>query len=422
MSPRRRRIAGIAAGGALLVAVALGSWLVSARASASAGGGWVEVRHEDLVIGVPVSGTLSSTQAVSIGPPQVEEIWDYKISFMAPEGATVKAGEPVLGFDTSELQQKLQEKMAERDSAQKELEKRQTNVEISHHDAALQLAEAEARQRRAQLKVDVPQELVAAKELAKSREDLALANREIAYLKEKMRLEDLQGGTETGALAKRRDRAAARVQEMEDAIRRMTVPAPRDGTLVYIATDSGEKKKIGDSCYRGQSVLEIPDLGRMQADGEIDEADAGRVAPGKRVTLRLDAHPDDVFNGRVRLIGGTVRSHSESNPLKVVRLEIDLDRTNPQLMRPGMRFLGTVEIERAARALVAPAEAVFTRPDGPVVYRRSRWGSEEVRPVLGRHNDRLVEIRGGLKAGDMISGRDLAEAGAGGTASGGPGR
>src|SRR4051812_49866384 len=121
MSPRRRRIAGIAAGGALLVAVALGSWLVSARASASAGGGWVEVRREDLVIGVPGSGTLSSTQAVSIGPPQIEDVWDYKIAFMAPEGVPVKAGPPVLGFDTSELQQKLQEKGAGRGSAQKEV-------------------------------------------------------------------------------------------------------------------------------------------------------------------------------------------------------------------------------------------------------------------------------------------------------------
>ncbi|MEA2604187.1 MAG: rane fusion protein macrolide-specific efflux system [Acidobacteriota bacterium] len=418
MSPRRRRIARFAAGGALLAAVVVVLWLIAGRAGASPAGGWVEVRREDLVIGVPISGTLSSTQAVSIGPPQVEEIWDYKISFMAPEGAAVKTGEPVLGFDTSELQQKLQDKMAERESAQKELEKRQTNFELSHRDAVLQLAEAEARQRRATLKVDVPAELVAAKELAKSRQDLELANREIAYLKEKMRLEDFQGKTEIDALAKRRDRAAARVQEMEDAIRRMTVPAPRDGTVVYVATDSGEKKKIGDSCWRGQSVLEIPDLRRMQADGEIDEADAGRVAPGQRVTLRLDSHPDDVFTGRVRLIGGTVRSHSEANPLKVVRLEIDLDRTDPQLMRPGMRFLGTVEIERAPRVLVAPAEAVFTHSQGPVAYRRSRWGSEEVRPVLGRRNDRLVEIRGGLSPGDMISRRDLTEAGSGG----GPGR
>ncbi len=104
---------------------------------------------------------------------------------------------------------------------------------------------------------------------------------------------------------------------MEDAIRRMTVPAPRDGTVVYVASDNnGEKKKIGDSCWRGQSVMEIPDLRQMQADGDIDEADAGRVAAGQRVTFRLDSHPDDVFSGRVRLIGGAVRSRSDVNPLR----------------------------------------------------------------------------------------------------------
>ncbi|MFY9826088.1 MAG: efflux RND transporter periplasmic adaptor subunit [Thermoanaerobaculia bacterium] len=418
MSPRQRRYARFMAGGALLVAVAVGLWLVSARAAASAGGGWVEVRREDLVIGVPVSGTLSSTQAVSLGPPQIEEIWDYKISFMAPEGATVKAGQPVLGFDSSELQQKLQVKMAERDSAQKELEKRQTHAELSRRDSALQLAEAEARQRKATLKVEVPAALVAAKELAKSREDQALANREIAYLKDKIRLEAAQAQTEVDALAKRRDRAAGRVQEMEDAIRRMMVPAPRDGTVVYVAADNGEKKKIGDSCWRGQVVVEIPDLRQMQAEGEIDEADAGRVATGQRVTFRLDSHPDDVFTGRVRGIGGAVRSRSDVNLLKVMKLTIDLDRTDPQRMSPGMRFLGTVEIERARQALVAPAEAVFARPEGPVVYRRSGWGSEAVHPELGRRNDRLVEIKSGLRPGDMISRRDLAgDRGAGGAGS-----
>jgi RND family efflux transporter MFP subunit len=398
-----------ASGGALLILVGLVLWLVAGRASATAAGGWTEVRREDLVIGAPVSGTLASVQSVRIGPPQIQEVWDYKIAFMAPEGAQVRAGEPVLGFDTSELERELLDKQAERDSAQKELEKRQTNLEISRRDAELELAEAEARERKARLKVDVPADLVASKELAKSREELALAVREIKYLKEKSRLQKLQAASELGALTNRRDRAAARVREMEEAIRRMTVTAPRDGTVVYVDTGQGEKKKVGDSAWRGQSILEIPDLRTMKAEGEIDEADAGRVAVGQRVTLRLDAHPDDMFTGRVRSIGGAVRNKSEINPLKVVKLEIDLDRTDSQRMRPGMRFTGTVEIERVAKALVAPADAVFNRLDGPVVYRREGWGTEEVRPVLGRRNERLVEIRKGLSPGDKISQRDLAE-------------
>jgi multidrug resistance efflux pump len=409
MSPRRRRITRFAASGVALIALVVGVWLFAGRASASGKAAWTEVRHDDLVVGVPVAGTLSSVQAVRIGPPQITEIWDYKIAFMAPEGASVRAGQPVLGFDTSELERQLLDKRAERDSAQKEMEKKQTDLEVQRRDRELELAEAEARERKASLKVDVPAELVASKELAKSREELALARREVAYLKGRLQLEKAQGSTEVDALARKRDRAAVRVTDMETAVGRMMVPAPRAGTVVYVSTDDGEKKKVGDSCWRGQSVLEIPDLRAMEGEGDIDEADSGRVAAGQKVTFRLDAHPDDVFTGRVRAIGGAVQSRSEANPLKVVRLEIDLDQTDPQRMRPGMRLVGTVEIQRVPKALVAPLEAVFNRAGGPVIYRKTGWGSEAVHPVLGARNERQVEIRSGLKAGDRVSSRDLAD-------------
>ena len=118
----------------------------------------------------------------------------------------------MLAFDTSELERQLLDKRAERDSAQKELEKKQTDLrDRAPRPPSSSLAEAEARQRKAQLKVDVPAELVASKDLAKSREDLDLARREVAYLKDRLRLETLQSNTETESLARKRDRAAGRV-------------------------------------------------------------------------------------------------------------------------------------------------------------------------------------------------------------------
>ncbi|HEY0780853.1 MAG TPA: efflux RND transporter periplasmic adaptor subunit, partial [Thermoanaerobaculia bacterium] len=267
------------------------------------------------------------------------------------------------------------------------------------------LAEAEAKQRKAKLKVDVPPELVAANSLAEAKADLALATNEIAYLKDKLRLGRQEGEAGLRALADKRDRAASRVAEAQRAIAQMTVTAPRDGTVIYIATRQSEKKKVGDSSWRGEKLIEIPDLRKMSAEGEIDEADAGRVAVGQRVTLRLDAHPDVTFSGRVELIRAAVQSRSQNNPQKVVRLRVVLDRTDPQRMRPGMRFLGTIEIARIAQALVAPAEAVFNRADGAVVYRQTRFGVEAVKPELGRRNSRWVEIVRGLAAGDRVSRR-----------------
>ena len=395
---------------ALILAAALfGLWAFAGRESASAEDEWAEVHREDLVVGVEVAGTLSATASAALGPPQIEDTWNFKIAFMAPEGAEVRQGQPVLGFDTSELETKLQGLMAERDSAEKELEKRLTHLEISRGEDEMRLAEAKSKQRRTALKLGIPEELVAAKERAQTSADLDLADREIAYLEKRLTLQQSQATAEIGALRDKRDRAAGRVREVEAAIRQMRVPAPRAGTVVYATNprQEQEKKKVGDSCWRGEKVMEIPDLKRLQADGQIDEADAGRVAAGQRVTLRLDAHPDVFYSGTVHSLRGTVQTRGQNDPVKVVGLEIALDQTDPQRMRPGMRFFGTVEIERASKALVVPAEAVFNQADGPVVYRRSRWGFDAVHPVLGRRNARWVEIRSGLAAGDRVARRDL---------------
>lgn len=376
--------------------------------SAAAEEEWGRVERQDLVAGVEVTGTLGAVQTIELGPPQLSDVWDYKIAFLAPEGSEVRQGQPVLGFDTSTLESGLLETMAERDSAQKELEKKQVNLEMTRAEDELRLAEAKAKARRAGLKVDVPADLVAAHELAESRADLDLAQREIAYLESKLALQVREAEAEIAALRHRRDRAAARVQKAEESIARMMVLAPRDGTVIYNSDSrrGREKKKIGDSAWRGEQILEIPDLRRMRAEGEVDEADAGRVAVGQRMSLRLDAHPDVIFTGRVHSIHGAVQTRSSADPVKVVGLELSLDRTDPQRMRPGMRFAGTIELERVPRALVVPAEAVFNRPEGPTIYRRTRWGVEELRPRLGRRNDRWVEIVSGLSEGNAVALRD----------------
>jgi HlyD family secretion protein len=406
---RRRRVLGLA----IIAAVVLITlWALAGRASAVAGEEWGEARRDDLVLGIEVTGTLAAVESVSIGPPQVPDFWDFKIAFLAPEGSEVRTGQPVAGFDTSVLQQTLLDKMAERDSAQKELEKRETNLQMSRGRTELSLAEAQSRARKADLKVDVPAELVASQELAQSRADLALARQEVAYYKERLTSEARQAQAEIDGLRRKRDRAAARVAEVQDAIQKMTVTAPRDGTVVYVSGYREEKKKMGDSVWRGEKILEIPDLRRMKAAGQVDEADAGRLAVGQPVSLRLDAHPDVAFTGRVRAIHASVQKKSFSSPLKVVEVDIALDRTDPQRMRPGMRFLGTVELERVPRALVIPAEAVVNGPEGPVVYRRSGWSVEEVRPRLGRRNDRFVEVIDGLKPGDRLALRGTSGGGA----------
>jgi multidrug efflux pump subunit AcrA (membrane-fusion protein) len=387
---------------AIIASLAAGAlWLAVKAATGEAR--WALVEHGDLVLSVDVEGTLRATRSSLIGPPQVRGYWEYKISFLAPEGQEVAAGAPVLAFDTADLEQQLDRQRAESAEAAKQIEKTSKNLGMIRLQDELKLAEAQARLRKATMKVDRPGELSLAKELETARLDLALARTEVAYLEQRFASSQESAEAQLAALRAQHRQAERRIAEITEAIEAMTRKAPGNGTVIYIESWSGEKKAVGEGVWRAENVVELPDLSEMKGEGMVDEADAGKLREGLRVTLRLDAHPDVEFGGRVGSIWTTMRRKSWRSPVKVARLEIVLDSTDRQRMRPGMRFRGKVETERVADALTVPLEAVFLGADGPIVYRRSLFGARAVPVVLGRRSEDRIEVLEGLRAGQRVS-------------------
>lgn len=363
---------------------------------------WARVQRGDLVLGVDFEGELAAVESEQLGPPNVQSAFNLKLSWMASEGAEVEAGAPVLRFDTTELQQRLQEVRVDAESAEKTLEKRQADLEVQKRGLDLQLAEAQANLRKAEFKLKVPEEVAQSNELKKARIDKQLAELEIASIESQIEQAAISAQAQLNATRRRRDRALARIQELEENIEKMAVKASRAGTVTYVSNWRGEKKKIGDMVWRGDKVIEIPDLQRMLADAEVAEADAGRLTVGQSVTFRLDAHPDREYHGKVRLIRRSVQQKSWRNPKKVVRMVVELDKTDPERMRPGMRLRGTVETDRRPDTLLVPENAVFAQPDGAVVYVKTLWGQREVRPSFGERNKESFGVLEGLNAGDRV--------------------
>ncbi len=389
-----------------LWAVLLGTAVAAVVAARTAGGGgrtWATVRRGDLIQAVAIDGELEAIDPLVVGPPGIPGLWNYQVAFMAPEGTRVHRGQPVLAFDTSELEKRRQERALARDRAAQEIDKKRLALGDLRDQLELQLAQAEARRRKADLELETPEELVAASELAQQRIDRDLAEKEVAYLGERLDLLERQSRAELGSLESRRRAADARVREIDGYVERMTIAAPRDGVVVYASDRDGAKHKVGDRVWRGNPVLEIPDLERMRAAGAIDEADAGAISVGQRVTLHLDARPDEAIAGRVARIGRAVQPRSRVDPVKVVKVEVTLDRVDSARMRPGMRFRGRVETARIENALLAPARAVTVTAGGPVALRETLFGVETVHPRLGRRGEEAVEVLGGLDAGDRLA-------------------
>jgi RND family efflux transporter MFP subunit len=367
----------------------------------------ITVEREDLVLEVEVEGELAAVRSGELGPPAVNE-WQFKIAFLAPEGSEVKKGEPVLGFTTETLQRLLDQKTAELAEAEKKLEQKQVDVRMKTLELEQQIAQVEADRGKAQLKADVPVELLGRVEAEKARLDFEGRKRDVENLQAERTATLARGESEQRSLLAQRDRARGRVLELKTAIDRMTIRAPQDGMVLHKADWRDEKKKVGDQVWRGDTVVSIPDLSEMRADATVDEADGGQVAVGQPVKLRLEARPDLDLRGKVRSIAQTVRRKSWRVPTKVFKVDIELERTDPAVMRPAMRFRGEVETGRLPGRLVVPRDAVFLREAGPVVFVRRTLGWTEAPVKLGRSNRRQVEVLEGLTEGDRVLPMDLA--------------
>jgi HlyD family secretion protein len=380
-----------------------GGWALRNKLAADRQGDWVEATRGDVVTGVDVSGTLAAIDSSVLGPPQISDTWEFKVSMMAPEGSDVKKGTPVVGFDTSELRRRLDQYHALAEQAAKEIEKKRSDLALHRETDRIALAEAEARLRKTALKLDAPADIVGIKERKEVQLDYETSKREVTSIRDRLAAFERAAAAQIRLLESKRAQAEAVVHDSEAAIKAMMVVAPRDGTVVYTTDWKGDKRKVGDSCWRGQRVVEIPNLNKMKAKGEVDEVDAGKIAVGERVTFRLDSHPDDELHGTITQAARTVQQQSGTkNPVKVLNVDIAIDKTDPAKMRPGMRFQGTVELARSRNVVVIPRNAVFVAAKGPIVYRRGVFGVAQVPVKLGRENDKLVEVLSGLSAGDRV--------------------
>jgi multidrug efflux pump subunit AcrA (membrane-fusion protein) len=192
---------GVWVGAAIVVVVVLavlGTGLMGSGGGAKSGPP-VRVKRDDLVVTVEVTGELAAIHKAELGAPPVRNMWDFKISFLAPESAQVKKGQEVVSFDTQSLEKNLEEKSAEYDEATKQIERKQTDLAIQTDAQTLALAEAQARLRKAELKTDIPEDLRGRLEALEGRVEREEAQKEVANLSAKLESTKVAGAADLRA-------------------------------------------------------------------------------------------------------------------------------------------------------------------------------------------------------------------------------
>lgn len=280
---------------------------------------------------------LVSLQDATIGPPNINHMWQFKIEYLAAENTVVNAQDVIVRFDGQRLRDELTTQSSKLDAAIKEAEKKQLDDEAKQQDLALAVAEAKMNQQVAQRKVEITDVSRSAIERKKQ-----VAEHLITQMLHSQAQQKLQ--QHLASMVVNRDVQTAkiknlqvRVENIEQSLEKLQIKAPKSGMVIYQKDWEDNKPAVGETVYMGRTLMSLPSLDKIAVKVEFDEADTAKVKVGQSVKVLLDAHPERPFSGIISSLGQAYRHRSQNNLKVVFDAWVELKTLDLEIMRPGMK-------------------------------------------------------------------------------------
>jgi HlyD family secretion protein len=320
-------------------------------------------------------------------------------------GETVKEGDVVAQFDTTEERFKLREAEADLAEAGQQVIQAASEAKAKEEELNADLIKARADVKLAELEV-VRNELVAA--LVAKQNDLTLeaAREKLAKLERDYPRNKAAAGASIAIQEAGRNKATVQAATAKRNIDNMTLKAPVAG---YVNVERNTNSnwyfpgmtfplyQVGDAARPGMAVAQIPDLATWDVSARIAEQDRGHLAVGQPADFTIVALPGRKYRGKVTNLGGT------TGPPWNRRFEckLALEGATPDL-RPGMSVKIVVETGKLERVLAIPAQALFERDGKPFVYLKTAQGytPKDVKLVRRSENQAVVD---GLTEGQLVA-------------------
>lgn len=206
-------------------------------------------------------------------------------------------------------------------------------------------------------------------------------------------------------LSLEKDKEAKLVKQIEHCI----LKAPGDGLVVY-ANDPGRfggnnqvQIEEGATVRERQKIFSLPDITQMRANTKVHESMVDRVTRGKPAKIRVDAFPGQELNGNVQSINPLPDANTFfGSDIKVYTTMVKIEDGPPGL-RPGMSAMVQILVEQKPDVLSVPATSILEFKGKDYVYvARAEGGFDRREVTLGISDDKVVEVKTGLKEGDRV--------------------
>jgi HlyD family secretion protein len=184
--------------------------------------------------------------------------------------------------------------------------------------------------------------------------------------------------------------------EIKDLARQLaTIISPIDGVVTEI-----DSPIAGVNITPATARFTIIDPSTTKFMADIDEADIGKVRPGQKVTISLDAYPNETFEGEVTKIAfAAITTRGGGTAFQT---DIALPENSNQRFKWGMNGDAEVIIDEATSALTIPTKAISERNGKKYVKVIEGKKLEEIEIKTGIESDNDTQVTDGLSIGQII--------------------
>ncbi len=300
------------------------------------------VRKTDLRFTVPLAGTLRPVNQTTLKSQVAAQVAEVLVQ----EGQPVKKGDVLVRLSTEDLTSRLNERVANLESAK----------------AQLALAE-----KNRQMKLSLQDKGYAAQASVNEVESAYRAAQATVRAQE------------------------AQVEQARKALEDAVVRAPIDGFISERAINPGDKAAVDGK------LLVLIDLSELEIEAPVPTNEIGLVSVGQKALFRVPGLEGREFTGHVERINPTAKTGSRSIPV-YIRVEND-----DQILRGGMFASGDIVVREVQDVVAVPPEAV--RGDQTHRYVLKLDGDKIARQPVEVSKDAtasLVAVASGLREGDTI--------------------
>ncbi|MDP3518146.1 MAG: HlyD family efflux transporter periplasmic adaptor subunit [Pseudohongiella sp.] len=341
---------------------------------------------EDLI---SVRGTVQPLNSVfldAVNGGVVEQIF-------VQEGAYVEAGQPLLQLSNTSLRLSV----ASNDTQTTEQLNNLTNIanglEMTKLSTEREIINIEYQISTLERQIRRQQELV--NERMISQEDFDSIVDQLEYQKRLLVNTQARQALEDRIRDDRLRRIAQQMEKLEDnltiaqsSFEGLLVRAPISGQLTSLPV------QIGESKLNGQRLGQIDVVNQYKVAAQIDEFYVSRVAPGQQARFTLSGTEYSVVIDRVypEITSG------------LFTVDLIFDMNVPENLRRGQTLQLELILGSPQETLLLPIGSFVQETGGNWVFVLDASGQNAYRRTIsvGRRNNRFIEVREGLNAGDRV--------------------